>query len=424
MPRPNIVVVLVDDLRREGISLSGNFLVRTPAIDRLGREGAMFRQMFVTTSLCGPSRASFFTGQYVHHHQIFSNENPNPVDDANLVTFPQHLQRAGYVTGFLGKWHMAPGGHPRPGFDYWCALPGQGRYKDPVLNTNGKEKVHPGYVTDVLTDEALNFIKANQQKPFFLWLAHKAPHEPATPADRHKDMYAHMTPPEMPSARDNLAGKPMLRRPEALGNPHKPEDDNNQLRQYGTMASVDEGVGRIYELLRETGQLDNTIFIFTSDNGYFWGEHGLNAKRAAYEESIGVPLVIRYPKLIAPGTLCSQLALNIDLAPTLLDLAGAPPLPQADGQSWVPFLSKPHAPGREDFLVEYWYEPQFPRIATLEAVRTVKNDIYIHYPGHPEWNEYYQMNADPYQMNNLIADPTHQARIAALEKRRAELVKD
>ena len=178
------------------------------------------------------------------------------------------------------------------------------------------------------------------------------------------------------------------------------------------------------ELLRETGQLDNTIFIFTSDNGYFWGEHGLNAKRAAYEESIGVPLVIRYPKLIAAGTLCSELALNIDLAPTLLELAGAPALPKADGESWVPFLRKSPASGREDFLVEYWYERQFPRIATLQAVRTAKNDIYIHYPGHPEWNEYYQMNSDPYQMNNLISDPAHQARIAALEKRRAELVKD
>src|SRR6266542_3321168 len=376
-PRPNIVFILVDDLRWDALCVAGHPFVKTPNIDRIAKEGVTFRNTFVTTPLCSPSRASFLTGQYAHKHNIVGNEKPqilNPLS-FKLTTFPMLLQRAGYETAYIGKWHMGNDDAPRPGFDRWVSFKGQGVYNDPVINFDGKAEKVPGYMTDLLSDHAVEFVKRRRAKPFMLYLAHKAIHGPFTPAERHKDLYADQAIKRAPNAQDMLEGKPMLRRtvgerPAARpgGGPNG-ELIRNQMR---CLTAIDEGVGRLLKVLEETAQLDNTVIIFTSDNGYFWGEHGLGDKRAAYEESIRVPLFVRYPKMIKPsgaGATREQAALTVDIAPTLLELAGAPIPKEMHGRSLAPLFKGDSPKWRDAFLTEYFAEERFPNIASWRAVR-------------------------------------------------------
>jgi N-acetylglucosamine-6-sulfatase len=408
-PRTNVVFILVDDLRWDSLGCAGHPFVKTPSVDRLAKEGALFQNAFVTTPLCSPSRASFLTGQYIRTHGIKSNGDNSAVSH-RLVTWPRLLHDAGYQTAFVGKWHMGRDDSPRPGFDRWVSFKGQGVYQDPSLNIDGKPAKEKGYITDLLNSHAVEFVKKARSKPFALYLSHKAIHGPFTPAERHKDLYEKDNRPLPPSVTDDWSGKPALKhgaaqqklRPKA----RKPAPGRDSLmrQQLRCMASIDEGVGQLLKALDETKQLDKTLFVFTSDNGYFWGEHRLGDKRAAYEESIRIPLVIRWPGRIKPGTKVAQLALNIDMAPTFLDAAGVKIPATVEGKSLLPLFGNGAKSWRTSFLIEYDQEKRFPRIPTWEGIRGDRWK-YIHYPDLAGADELYDLKADPYEMKNTIQDP-------------------
>ena len=422
--RPNIVFILVDDLRWDALGCTGHPFVKTPNIDRIAAEGVLFRNAFVTTPLCSPSRASFLTGRYAHAHGIQGNADDKGAS-RKLLTFPLLLQRAGYTTAYVGKWHMGPDDSPRPGFDRWVSFKGQGVYQNPSLNIDGKVVKTPGYISDILTDQAVEFLGRKHDKPFCLYLAHKAVHGPFTPAERHKELYADQAIAPPPSAGDSLEGKPALTRtpprPPRRGRQPASHDRiaRNQLR---ALLSIDEGVGRLFKVLTETRQLDNTLLIFTSDNGYFWGEHGLGDKRAAYDESIRIPLLMRCPKLIPGNSTRGQLVLNIDIAPTLLDAAGVAVPAEMHGRSFLPVLREGNAQGRESFLAEYVTEPR-DRIPSWQAVRS-KQWKYIHYTGLDAMDELYDLKADPHELQNLIREPGAAGRLKELRAELARLLKE
>jgi N-acetylglucosamine-6-sulfatase len=423
--RPNIVFILTDDQRWDEMGIAGHPYLKTPNIDRIGREGVLFRNFFVSIPLCSPSRASFLTGQYAHTHKILDNTNRSE-RSYELVTYPLLMQRAGYDTAYVGKWHMGNDDSPRPGFNRWVSFRGQGQYIDPLLNIDGKQVPNNGYMTDLLNGHAVDFLRQKHEKPFLLYLAHKAIHGPFVPAERHKSLYSDQPVPRAPNARDTLEGKPNLLRkiPDAPqpgpGTGSSDELIRNQMR---ALMAVDEGVGQILKALEETGQLDRTLVIFTSDNGYFWGEHGLGDKRAAYEESIRIPLLMRYPKRIAAGSVREQMALNIDIAPTVLELAGLPVPRAMHGRSLLPVLRSEKARFRNSFLTEYFMEKQVPRFPTWQAVRTERWK-YIHYLDAPAgMDELYDLKADPYEMKNLAEDPKFAGDLDRMKKELAKLLR-
>ena len=422
--RPNIVFVLVDDLRWDSLGYAGHTFVKTPNIDRIAREGAIFDNAFVTTPLCSPARGSFLTGQYVRTHGVRGNGD-NAERSHKMITFPKLLRDAGYSTAYIGKWHMGNDDTPRPGFDRWVSFRGQGQYEDPPLNVDGERKTHSGYVTDLLSDFSADFIrKQRPDKPFCLYLAHKAIHGPFTPAPRHATLFSNSAIQRSPNANDNLAGKPMLTRtlpPAQVKKAEKkkgaavgPGDElvRNQLR---CLTSIDEGVGRILKALEETKALDNTFFVFTSDNGYFWGEHGLGDKRAAYEESIRIPIAALYPALIKPSTHINGMVLNIDIAPTFLAAAGIAPHKQMQGKSFLPLLSGKTKDWRDSFLCEYYMEQNFARVASWEAVRTTRYK-YIHYFDLQNMDELYDLQSDPGEVKNIIQESSAKPALDSMKK--------
>jgi N-acetylglucosamine-6-sulfatase len=408
-PRPNIIFVITDDQRWDAMGCAGHPFLKTPAMDRIAREGAMFTNAFVTTPLCSPARSSFLTGQYVHRTGVVGNTPAMGPISHQLVTFPRLLHDAGYESAYVGKWHMGNDDAPRPGFDRWVSFKGQGVYVDPVLNVDGKQETKQGYITDILSDYAVDFLNREHTKPFVLYVAHKAVHGPFRPAERHKDLYETEPLPRRPNVKDDLAGKPVLtREPSEKGvdqiiRPNGPAVDRVPREQMRCIASVDEGLGRILDALDAKKLADNTIVIFTSDNGFFWGEHQLADKRAAYEESIRVPLLVRYPRLIKPGTKPPEVALNIDIAPTLLQLGGAPIPKDVQGRSLVPLFEGKLGEWRGATLFEYFAEPRFPRIPSWQAVRSDRWK-YVRYSDLPDADELYDLQSDPYEMKNLIAD--------------------
>jgi len=310
--RPNIVVILVDDMRWDEFGLAGHNYIKTPNIDRIAREGIYFRNAFTTTPLCSPSRASFLTGQYAHTNGITDNLARNE-QSHRLKTFPLTLDSAGYETAFIGKWHMGNDDSQRPGFDTWVALEGQGEAINPKLNINGDQKNTEGYVTDVLTEFSTEFISAQRSQPFLLYLSHKALHPNMKqkddgsvemigsggfiPAERHTGMYsdkvfqrrpnAHIPPKDKPSLMRQIDTLPQLGRETAT--------DEKTIRERAEMLmAVDESLGKIIDQLEEGNLLENTIIVFTSDHGYWYGEHGLSVeRRLAYEEAIRIPMLIR-----------------------------------------------------------------------------------------------------------------------------------
>ena len=408
--RPNIVFILVDDLRWDALGCTGHPFVKTPGIDRIAREGARFRNGFVTTPLCFPSRASFLTGQYSHRHGIRLSDDRARLGH-RLITFPLLLQRAGYATGFFGKWHLGNEQVPPPGMDRWVSFREQGEFVNPELLIDGTRVKTPGYLTDLLTDHAVEFIRRRHSKPFLLYLSHKGVHAPWMPAPRHRQFFSDIPIRRAASAGDTWDDKPVLRRPGVTLNPkdsdvHTTDDDiRNQLR---CLLSIDEGVQRIFAALEETQRLEKTLIVFTSDNGYFWGEHQLGGKHGAYEEAIRVPLLMRHPRLVKPGSVIDGLALNIDLAPTLLEAAGERPPAEMQGRSLLPLLRGEAREVRSSFLAEFFLGNGTPRFPTWQAVRDTRWK-YIRYPGMEEMNELYDLQADPLERRNLI----HQAPEAA-----------
>lgn len=434
--RPNIVFILIDDLRWDELGIAGHPFIQTPHIDRIGREGARFRNAFMTTPLCSPSRASFLTGQYAHTHGITDNVDRSAASH-QLITFPRLLHDAGYATAFIGKWHMGNDDTPRPGFDRWVSFKGQGTYTNPPINEDGKAVQPSGYITDILSNYAVDFIRRRHDKPFLVWLAHKAIHPEVTqnndgsvdltkselflPAERHKNLYAGKTIPHRPNYGRAPKDKPALQR--QIGNlpplgAATATSDEAILGRQRTLAAIEEGVGEILRALKETGQLDNTVIVFTSDNGYFYGEHGLSVeRRLAYEESIRMPLLVRYPKAIKADTVRDEFALNIDLAPTLLELAGVAVPRAMEGRSLVPLLKGQRTAWRNSFLIEYYTDKVFPRMLQMgyQAVRNARWK-YIHYLELHGMDELYDLKRDPYERKNLIAEPGAAKALTAMKR--------
>jgi N-acetylglucosamine-6-sulfatase len=436
--KPNVVFILIDDLRWNALACTGHPFVKTPNIDRIAREGVTFRNAFVATPLCSPSRASFLTGRYAHAHGVQGNGNNNALSHT-LVTFPRLLHDSGYETAYVGKWHMGTDDSPRPGFDRWVSFRGQGAHVDPAINEDGKSHEVNGYMTDILTERALEFLRRDRNKPFALYFAHKAVHGPFIPADRHKDLYTDNRIDPPPSADDDYSGKPVLRRKidlppaKAKAQAKKAQAKKAQAQEPGhsgiarnqlrMLAAIDESVGQVFRALQDTGHLDDTLIIFTSDNGYFWGDHGLGDKRAAYEPSIRIPMLLRYPRLAKPGTVIDQPVLSLDIAPTLLELAGVTAPAGLHGRSLVPLLRGETAGWRKAFLTEYFAEAGYPRIPTWQAVRDDRWK-YIHYTDLDGMDELYDLRADPHEMKNLIDDPSARATLNGLKAELDRLLKE
>jgi len=395
--RPNIVFILTDDQRYDAIGCAGHPWLKTPNMDRLAAEGVLFQNAFVTTSLCSPSRGSFLTGCYAHRHEVFKNNGVDPKQ--SVSTFPELLKKAGYETAFIGKWHLARNNSPRPGFEHWVSFTGQGRYDRNKLNVNGHAVQSEAYVTDELTDYAVRFLKKRHDRPFMLYLSHKAVHAPFAPAKRHANLYSDAEIESRHNPKDNLDTKP------PWGRRMDPKWRSQILAYYRCLAAVDQSVGRVLQTLEQVNALDNTVVIFAGDNGYFHGEHGgMWDKRAAYEPSMRIPLLMRYPRLAGPATICDEMVLNMDLAPTILDLAGVRSPGTIQGQSWLGVLKG--RPGRKSFLYEYFQEVdrKYKR-PTILAVRT-KRWKYVTYPLDDSLtSELYDMLNDPDEINNLIGDP-------------------
>ncbi len=424
--RPNFVVFLVDDLRFDMLGFAGHPFVETPHIDRLAREGTQFTNAFVTTSLCCPSRASLLTGLYAHQHGVTTNLGIELGPEH--TTFPMLLSGAGWDTAFVGKWHMGDGADPRPGFDHWVSFDGQGRYFDPVINENGDETEVEGYVTDLLTDRALAWLDARRDAgdadPFCLFVSHKATHTPMAPAARHRGRYASASIAAPPSAGDDLAGKPeILRRAASFGwetadieahaNDPVPEsvpapawDIRSYVQAYlETTLSVDDSVGRLIAKLEEQGVMNDTVFLFASDNGYTFGEHQAPDKRLAWEESIHVPFIVYAPGRVDAGAVLDDIVLNIDVAPSLLDWAGIDGAESMAGRSFVPVLAGNAPDWRDHFFYSYFREHNLLGIPTTLAVRT-KEWKYVRYPESLEPNEeLYRVDRDPFELTNLAAEP-------------------
>jgi len=422
--RPNIVFVIADDLRHDALGVTGSKFAKTPHLDRLAAEGARFTNFFCATPLCSPSRASFLTGLYAHTHRVINNDKIGLTEISHtLMTWPRLLRESGYETAFVGKWHMGLDDSRRPGFDHWVSFKGQGVYIDPVVNYNGESRQLRGYMTDYLNQEAVNYVRRKHSRPFVLYVSHKAVHIPYLPAMRHDKLHAELPAFELkPPPPGDLEGKPMLTRKleervdvlrieGATPEPAEPRRGRGRTPdavfkdQLRCLASVDDGIGMLRKALAETGQLDNTMFIFTGDNGYLMGEHGLfDNKRLAYEPSIRLPFLLRYPKLVKPGVVRDHLTLNIDVMPTMLALAGVEWPEKVHGRSFLPILKDPQSPWRDSFLTEYFLEKVGVRFPDWQAVRT-RQWKYIHYPTLQGMDELYHLAEDPEELRNRIQDP-------------------
>jgi N-acetylglucosamine-6-sulfatase len=434
--RPNFVFFLIDDLRYDALGCTGSPFVKTPNIDRIASAGVRCSNAFVTIALCAPSRACFLTGTYAHTNGVLTNEQLE--FDHSMPTFPLLLQAAGYETAFVGKWHMKGVADPRPGFDYWLSFVGQGQYINPKLNENGRSFEATGYMTDLLTQYAVNFIKRPREKPFSLCLWHKAVHGPFTPAERHKDLYKNVRFPEPPNFKDTLAGKPAWQRSRNPGDPRglatrpapPPRDpgewnprSEQMLSYFRALAAVDESVGQVLGTLKEMDVLDNTVIIFAGDNGFFHGEHGRGDKRLAYEESIRIPMLICGPGVAGTGGKLDPMVLNIDMAPTILDLAGVKPPSSMQGMSFKPLLAGQKPAWRKSFLYEYYQEKWIPRIPTILGVRT-DTWKYVTHPEIEDLDELYDLTKDPIEMHNLATDPGAKDQLTRMKTELQRLIRE
>ncbi len=441
--RPNVLFVLCDDIRPDAIGCYGSPHVETPHINALAAGGVRFANAFCTTSLCSPSRASILTGLYAHAHGVRDNFTELP---ARLPHWPGRLQQDGYATAYIGKWHMGEDNDsPRPGFDWFISHKGQGKYFGTEWNINDERReTTPGYYTTVVTDFSLDWLKRQPAgKPWALCLGHKAPHSFYFPEPKYERSFDDVKVPYPPSAFD-LADKPdWIRqrlttwhgiygplfdwrkkfpdtRPEAV------KDFENMVHAYwGTVLSVDDSVGRLVEFLKSTGQLDNTLVIFMGDNGLLEGEHGMVDKRTMHEPSIRIPLIARGPGL-PTGAVVSEQVLVEDVAPSVLETCGAPPLADIDGRSWMRLCNGNDPDWRSAWLYEYNYEKQFPYTPNIRGIRTDRFKFirYPHGDGSPDRHkpELYDLSADPDERTNLAADPAHANSRATLERQLAELL--
>jgi arylsulfatase A-like enzyme len=455
--RPNIVFIMTDDHAAHAIGAYGSRVNQTPNLDRLAREGALLENVFATNSICTPSRAAILTGQYSHINgvTVFNRF------DSSRMTVARLLQTGGYYTGMIGKWHL---GSDPVGFDRWEILPGQGTYTNPLLYTATGEKTYTGrYATDVITDLAIDFVqKRPRNQPFFLMVHHKAPHRPWEPDAAHAAQFASRRIPEPPTLWDSYATRTdaihenrqrvaadLTRRdlklppPEGLAGAEltawlstKPDTvtivrDGKSLMLTGesltrwkyqrymqdylaTVQSVDDNVGRLLGVLDKEGLAKNTIVVYTSDQGFFLGDHGMFDKRFMYEASLRMPYLVRWPAGIKRGTKSRAIALNVDFAPTFLDAAGIPVPADMQGRSLLPILrGRPPADWRTSMYYRYYHDPGDHDTRTHYGVRTTTHKL-IYFWKKDQW-ELFDLVNDPDELHNLYGEPGQEQLTATLK---------
>jgi arylsulfatase A-like enzyme len=420
--KPNFLFLIADDHRWDAMGVvqreQGDKArypwFETPAMDRLAAEGVRFRNAFITHSICSPGRAGFLTGQYTHVNGVMDNNTPFP---ENSVTHATLLRDAGYRTAYFGKWHMGGQKGPRPGFQHSASFINQGIYQDCPFEINGVTTPTKGWVDDVSTDLAIDWLKQNHSQPFSMVVGFKSPHN-----KRGGD--------NLPERLRNLYEGETTRRTPNCGIAavyHKPLTAADKGRQRGLSANsvhldylrhikgIDENLARLLDALDELELADDTVVVYTSDNGYFLGERGLGDKRALYEEGLRIPFIVRYPRLFPKGRIVDEMIINQDLAPTFLDLAGLPAHPGMHGASFKDLaLGNKPAGWRSSFLA--YYRKELGDTPTCHAVRTADAKLIV-YPGRPEWTEVYDLKSDPYELHRLPADGPLATRLRAeLEK--------
>ena len=453
-PRPNILFVMTDDHTEREIGAYGNPLIHTPHLDRLAATGTRFQNAFCTNALCAPARATVLTGAYSHVHGIYGNsEEADAVEtlDPKVATFPELLHNAGYQTGLVGKYHIRQ--DPR-GFDYWCIHPGQGEYFDPVFIENGAQIQKQGYATDITADLALDYLeRRDRTRPFCLVYQFKAPHRPFTPAPRHGDLYAEIEIPKPASYDDDYATRRIaaeaadMRFDISLASDYDdlPADLDAAGRRewiyqrytrdrYRTITGVDENLGRVLDYLDDEGLADDTLVIYTSDHGYFIGEHGWYDKRFMYEPCLRIPLLARYPRRGKAGHVAEESIVNIDYAATILDLAGIAAPATVQGASFAPLLQgqsptdwrratyyayyedswRLHGRGDEAMAEPYRYFTPH-RIGPHRGVRTDRYKL-IEYYGEGDYWEFFDLREDPDELHNRYDDPQFAKRVAELKE--------
>jgi N-acetylglucosamine-6-sulfatase len=424
----NVIFILTDDHRYDALGfLKSQPWLQTPQMDRMAREGAHFKNAFVTTALCSPSRASVLTGVYAHRHRIVDNNTPIP---EGTTFFPSHLQKNGYKTGFFGKWHMgAETDEPKPGFDQWVSFRGQGTYSPSPngLNINGRKVPQKGYITDELTGYALDWLRSlPKEQPYFMYLSHKAVHSEFEPAPRHKGRYQNEKfkyPPTMAATGEMAQHRPMWVQNQrnswhGVEYPyHSTLDIEEYYKRYAeTLLAVDESIGAVFDELRKRGELDSTLVVYMGDNGFAFGEHGLIDKRTAYEESMRVPLLARCPELFGGGRTVTQVVANLDIMPTVLEVTGTSTPEGLDGRSWLPLVQGRSAEWRKELLYEYYWERNFPQTPTMHALREDRYK-FIRYQGVWDVDELYDLQEDPLESRNLIFSEQHKETVTRMRNK-------
>lgn len=502
--RPNIVFIMTDDHTTQAMSCYGSKLINTPNLDRIAREGMLFKNCFVTNAVCGPSRATILTGKYNHLNGLTDNSK---VFDSTQVIYPQLLKKAGYQTAMIGKWHL---GSLPVGFDYYSILPNQGEYYQPDFIENGHKIREKGYVTDIITDKAINFLeKRDTSKPFLLIYQHKAPHRNWLPAMRHLGMFDKTVFPEPVNLLDNFANRGRAAKEQmmniatnmwdawdlklessaqldsmskinskvhfkdAKGDDYRQANDKSldkqrffqvynrmtpeqkaqwnkvydrrvaefkklklkgadlvrwkyqqYMRDYlACVVAVDENVGRLMDYLKKKGELDNTIIVYTSDQGFYLGEHGWFDKRFMYDESLRTPLLVRYPPSIKAGSVTDALSMNLDFAETLLDYAGIKAPADMQGVSLRPVLDnggKTPQNWRKAVYYHYYEFPGWHMVKRHYGIRTDKFKLIHFYNDIDEW-ELYDMKKDPHEMHNQYHNPAYQDTIKQLKVQLTQL---
>lgn len=421
--RPNFVVMMTDDQRADKFSHTGDPLLKTPNLDKLRADGMSFSRMYVTNALCAPSRATLLTGLYSHTHGVIDNKNQKI--DAKLPLVSDLLRDAGYEAVFCGKSHIGGSLRDRK-WDYYFGFKGQGNYLKPVVaeGVDGKDLPRQGYMDDVVTDKAIGWLsKRNSEKPFVLFLFFKAPHRSWQRAPRHAHLYEGMTVPKPALWDEPGVGKPktFLDADNRIGVYDDAKDLDVMVKDYNaTITAVDENVGRVLATLDELKLAGNTHVMFTSDNGFFLGEWQRFDKRFMHEVSARVPLLWRGPG-VAANSSSAKIAINADIAPTLLDIAGVKPTAKMHGRSFAPLLKgETPADWRKDWLYEYY---EFPGPHSVKPNRGVADERFkfIHYHTDPVEYELYDLQNDPQEIKNLADDPKFAAERARLAKRLEEL---